>query len=253
MFTAVLNTQLSHKFSLEHFENSQDLLKKGLGETPGIILIYFSEDMPEFTQLINTVNMQKTRQELLLILGGCPADKRQKLYRLGADFVFGEDAEDAEITAFLANLYDTQVRHQNRIQEAIVEYEISASEDCIEYEFSRSDYKFMQMFNQVIEDNYQTSDFSVVACASLLAITEKTLQRRIKKIYNSNFRCFLREYRMDRAKVLLKKGYNVTATSLSVGLMSPAYFTKTFRSHFGYTPSQYLQKSQESSQRNNEK
>lgn len=49
----------------------------------------------------------------------------------------------------------------------------------------------------------------------------------------------LRNYRLERAKDSLEKGYRVNITANKCGFNSVTYFSKTCKSMFGVTPSEY--------------
>ena len=49
---------------------------------------------------------------------------------------------------------------------------------------------------------------------------------------------FLRDYRLDKAVVLLEKGNgNISEVAYQTGFSSPAYFSKCFHKKFGIRPS----------------
>ena len=66
------------------------------------------------------------------------------------------------------------------------------------------------------------------------------LCRVFKKMYGVSPLHYVHAQQMTRAKVLLKKSdLNISEICVGIGMNSPAYFTKTFRSFVGKTPSEY--------------
>ncbi len=63
------------------------------------------------------------------------------------------------------------------------------------------------------------------------------------KLFKRNYGCGIKEYvqsvRMDRAKVLLKKGFNVSTTAQMVGFQDEFNFSKAFKKRFGISPKDF--------------
>ena len=49
---------------------------------------------------------------------------------------------------------------------------------------------------------------------------------------------FIKNIQMDVALQFLKNGASVSESAFGVGFSEPAYFTKVFKKHFGFLPSE---------------
>ena len=76
--------------------------------------------------------------------------------------------------------------------------------------------------------------------ASELGVSVDTLQRAFKRRYGLTPGSFLLDLRMDRARELLESTQaSVAQIGYSVGYGDPAAFTRVFKRHFGYPPTQH--------------
>lgn len=63
--------------------------------------------------------------------------------------------------------------------------------------------------------------------------------RVFKQLYGVTPRSYLRDLRINKAKLLLQQGRSITDTCYSVGYESLATFSNTFRKCTGQSPKQY--------------
>lgn len=92
-----------------------------------------------------------------------------------------------------------------------------------------------------VEKNITDEQLSIDILASHLKISRTTLHRKLKVLTNKTTSDFIRTIRLEYAARLLKEGrYNVDEVSLMSGFNSHSYLTRTFKEHFGKTPSDFL-------------
>ena len=102
---------------------------------------------------------------------------------------------------------------------------------------------FLEKLQKTIKKYYTIEDFSIAQLASDLAMSERQLQRKLKAALNITPGEYIREYRLIKARDLLKSGMSVGQVSEAVGFSSQNYFARCFKLQNGKTPSEY-QKSQ---------
>ena len=95
---------------------------------------------------------------------------------------------------------------------------------------------------QYIEEHLQ-DDLSVEELAQMVFISQNHLTRSFKKKYGKTVTEYIAWYRMNVAEELLR-GTDITVTKISakVGYPNYAYFSKLFKKHSGFTPSDYRNK-----------
>ena len=98
---------------------------------------------------------------------------------------------------------------------------------------------FIQKLKKVIEENYQYSEFGKMRMASMMAVCERHLNRKVKKLIGLNPIDILRDYRLIKAARILRQGIQVGIVSDLSGFSSNSYFSSCFKKKFGYSPKVY--------------
>lgn len=102
--------------------------------------------------------------------------------------------------------------------------------------------KFIVMLNACLESLYLDTSTTVVAIAKTIAMSERQLHRKVKRILNTTPANYLKDFRLQKAKELLEKGKSVCYATYESGFSSPSYFGKCFKELFGIPPGDYLKK-----------
>ncbi|MCF6205822.1 MAG: helix-turn-helix transcriptional regulator [Sulfurovum sp.] len=72
-----------------------------------------------------------------------------------------------------------------------------------------------------------------------MALSERQLQRKVKALIDEKPMDMLRDYRLERAAMKLKDGYQVGIVSDTSGFSSVSYFGSCFKKKYGVSPKQY--------------
>ncbi len=105
----------------------------------------------------------------------------------------------------------------------------------------KNDQLFVDKFMQMIEKMYTEPYFLRPQMASMMAVSERQLQRKLKALIDKNPLDLLREYRLEQAAVSLKNGNQVSITADNCGFNSVTYFSKCFKKRYGVSPKVYQQ------------
>lgn len=93
---------------------------------------------------------------------------------------------------------------------------------------------------------YLTAHFqrppTIPELAELFMVDEKKLKETFKYIYGTTVHKHVTQLRMEKAKMFIKENYNVTEISLLLGYQSVSHFIKVFKSYYGVTPNDAIQK-----------
>jgi AraC-like DNA-binding protein len=100
---------------------------------------------------------------------------------------------------------------------------------------------FVESLFQTLEDHWQDVDFDVAEFGQALAMSKSRLYRRTTELWGLAPNLLLKEFKLDKARELLKKqSSNIAQTTFDAGFSSPSYFTKCFKKRFGLLPARYL-------------
>jgi AraC-like DNA-binding protein len=102
------------------------------------------------------------------------------------------------------------------------------------------DEQFLTSLFDVLEKNYTHNDFNSDKYAQALVMSKSQLYRRVTALTGYSPNDLLNEFRLKKAKELLRKmKYNISEVSFETGFSSPSYFTKCFKRKFGLLPLSY--------------
>ncbi|NRB49648.1 MAG: helix-turn-helix transcriptional regulator [Saprospiraceae bacterium] len=105
---------------------------------------------------------------------------------------------------------------------------------------TRSD--FLDQVELVILANLETEAFGVASLSQALYLSRSQLHRKIKAESNITPSAFMKRVRLKEAKRLLEeKVGNISEVAILVGMPNLAYFSRSFKSEFGYPPSRLFQ------------
>ena len=89
-----------------------------------------------------------------------------------------------------------------------------------------------------LDANLDNPDADIAEMARELGLSYSSLYAKIKALTGETPKAYVTSYRMNIARELLLQGWNVSETADKVGSSSPSTFSREFKSHFGYPPSQ---------------
>lgn len=97
---------------------------------------------------------------------------------------------------------------------------------------------------EYINNNYG-SEISLNTLSDHLCISTAHFSRIFKRDTGKNFKDYVTDFRINKAKELFAKGrYSVKEVSYKVGFQNPLYFGQVFKRNVGMTPHEYSVKSQ---------
>ncbi|MGS2737946.1 hybrid sensor histidine kinase/response regulator transcription factor [Sinomicrobium sp. M5D2P17] len=100
--------------------------------------------------------------------------------------------------------------------------------------------EFLLKIINLIEDNFDDPDFSIEKLAQKAGISRSLLHIKMKKITETNASGYIKRRRIDKAVVLLQKGYPISEVAYKVGYNDPNYFSRVFKQQMEVSPSEYV-------------
>ena len=96
------------------------------------------------------------------------------------------------------------------------------------------------LFNK-LEENWQDPEFDITNYCQAVAMSKSQLYRKTISLTGLSPNIFLKEFRLEKAKELMKKRrYTIAQITFDSGFTSPSYFTKCFKKKYGLLPVTYL-------------
>ena len=101
---------------------------------------------------------------------------------------------------------------------------------------------FMEEVMDVMEKNYDNSEFGVQELADALGISRSVLSKNLSQETGLPTAQFIRNYRLDISRKMMAdktSNRNITEIAYRVGFNDPKYFTRCFTKQFGISPTAY--------------
>ena len=163
-------------------------------------------------------------------------ESRIKGWRENIDVYVTKPFDATELNVQLDNILTIRKILQKTTNKAI-----KSNSPLTALDLSKKDLKFIEKFKNIIGDVYDNEYFQKADLAVKMAVSERQLQRKVKALIGENPMDMLRDYRLEKAAIKLKDGYQVSLVGEECGFSSVSYFGKCFKKKYGVTPKQYQQ------------
>jgi response regulator RpfG family c-di-GMP phosphodiesterase len=162
-------------------------------------------------------------------------------------FLTGSSSEETELQSILAgvdlilqkpiqeDMLITKVSQlllrQNKISASI---KSSFAHDLFPTNLHNDDLILLQKLESIFLDNIDNGKLKSEEIANMMGVGEKTLRNRVKGITGKTMKEYFRNFRLEKAKLLLEEGYgNMGEVSTATGFSSLSYFSKSYKVYFG--------------------
>ena len=156
----------------------------------------------------------------------------EELYR-PIEVALKESAEPGKLQGRIQAILENQRRYQESQRKTI---------EADKQEVAETTKPFMSLVMEVLEKNYDNSEFGVQELAAALGINRSVLSKRLNAEAGVPTSQFIRNYRLDIAKHMIAENVanrNITEIAYRVGFNDPKYFTRCFTKQYGVSPSSY--------------
>jgi AraC-like DNA-binding protein len=101
---------------------------------------------------------------------------------------------------------------------------------------------FVEKAYAIIRENLADPEFGVDELANQLVLSRWQLRRRLVEEAGVTPNTLIRQVRLEEAStLLLSRAGNVSEVAYAVGFLSLSHFSRSFRSHFDVSPSDYIE------------
>ncbi|MCF6262815.1 MAG: helix-turn-helix domain-containing protein [Xanthomonadales bacterium] len=96
--------------------------------------------------------------------------------------------------------------------------------------------------NELIELSYHRADLKNSCLAKQLGLSNRDLNRKCKEHFQMTPKAYLTDYRLNKAIEFILEGQAVGNIAFDVGFSTHSSFGRSFKRHFGCSPSEYTEK-----------
>jgi YesN/AraC family two-component response regulator len=192
-------------------------------------------------QLLQAVKDRYQDLPFILLTARVETPDRLLALRLGVDDYLTKPFMEEELSARLNNLlerYETRRMIRALPLEAGGEVSQTESADPIQ----SFDKKWLIELETMVQANLNNPHLSVQTLADKMAISERTLQNKIKAFTGLTPNQYLTEARLQKARLLLEARafQTVSEVCYAVGFKTTQYFAAIMKKRFGKSPTDYF-------------
>lgn len=231
---AFLSGSLSDGWQVMEANNGKQGWEMVLNELPDFIISDLMMPGMNGYELCSKVKADPRTGHIGFILLSARAAHESKLTGLktGADEYLTKPFHLDELEIKLRNLLEQQKRLRQFLQKELLP-------DTPLRKLPHVNDVFIQELYGRLDEKMDDPAMSVDTLARSVNMSQRTLNRKLKAILNLTPVEFIRQYRLQKAALLLSSGLAITDTAYSVGFETASYFTQCFKEHFGKTPTEF--------------
>ena len=156
----------------------------------------------------------------------------EELYR-PIEAALKDSDEPGKLQSRIQMILENQKRYQDSQKKSI---------EADRKQVAEKERPFMDIVMEVMEKNYDNSEFGVQELADEMRMNRSVLSKKLNAEAGQPTAQFIRNYRLDIAKKMITENVanrNITEIAYRVGFNDPKYFTRCFTKQYGESPSSY--------------
>ena len=156
----------------------------------------------------------------------------EELYR-PIEAALKDSDEPGKLQSRIQMILENQKRYQDSQKKSI---------EADRKQVAEKERPFMDIVMEVMEKNYDNSEFGVQELADEMRMNRSVLSKMLNAEAGQPTAQFIRNYRLDIAKKMITEkvaNRNITEIAYRVGFNDPKYFTRCFTKQYGVSPSSY--------------
>lgn len=199
-----------------------------------------------FTKIVKE-DMRTSHIPVILLTAKDTLQDKEEGYLSGADSYLTKPFSATLLRSRINNLLENRRKLASQFSE-----HIRVEDKSVKFQESLTqlDNEFLLNITHVVEENLDTDNVNINFLSDKMFMSNSTLYRKVKALTGISTNEFVRKIKMKNAEQLLLEGkYTISEVSFRVGMNSPVYFRQCFKEEFGITPSEYVKRLRNKSER----
>jgi ligand-binding sensor domain-containing protein/DNA-binding response OmpR family regulator/nitrogen-specific signal transduction histidine kinase len=214
-------------------KNGKEGIQIALEQVPDIIISDVMMPLADGYELCKTLKEDEKTNHIPIILLTAKNSQESKIQglRRGADAYLTKPFNKEELLIRLQKLI--------AIRSLLAEKYKDLNKVNLEKNLTDKNTVFIQKAIKLIQENIDNSDYNATALATDLFLSESQLYRKLKALSTYSTAIFIRKVRLQKAKNLLENSAKTIAEiCYETGFSNPSWFSKAFKTEFGFSPSE---------------
>jgi signal transduction histidine kinase/DNA-binding response OmpR family regulator/ligand-binding sensor domain-containing protein len=225
-------------YQIEEAQDGQQGLEMALSHIPDMVicdLMMPRIDGFEFCKTLKT-DMRTDHIPVIMLTAKATLEDRLEGFQLGADDYIAKPFDTDELMFRVRNL----LKQRELLRQKYSITSAANSPPAATGQVGSAHEQFLEKANGILDEYLPESSFNVDQFATEMGITAVQLRRKLKAITDQTVIEYIRNYRLEKAAVLLKnQAGTVSEIAYLVGFESLSYFSKVFQERFDKKPSEW--------------
>jgi AraC-like DNA-binding protein len=182
-------------------------------------------------------NSQTSHIPVILLTALSRDENRAEGIETGADMYIVKPFSSDFLKKIIQNILD----NRRKIYEQLIAEE--GRFDIDHHEMKSHDELLLQKVMTIIKNNIANEKLNVEMLADGVGISRVHMHRKLKQLTNQSARDFIRNVRMKQATYLLTgKKMSISEVAYELGYTNLSHFSNSFKSHYGVSPTDFVNK-----------
>lgn len=236
-------SELNTQYKFDYAPNGKEALKMLLNDRFNLVISGVTMPVMDGITMLKRIKNNTAVSEIPVIILSSKEEVEHKLLGLkaGADAYISKPVDMDELHVRIDSLIDNVLRLRGKFSGA------SMQEERVEkVEVKGNDEILMERIMRSVNAHMSDPDYNVDSLASDVSLSRAQLHRKMKDMTGLPTGRFLRNLRMEQAARLLREGkINISQVADKVGYIDQAHFFSAFKTHFGMSPTEYMESKKE--------
>jgi signal transduction histidine kinase/DNA-binding response OmpR family regulator len=228
-----ISNKLSDRYTVMDAKNGKEGFESAKQHIPDLVISDVMMPLMDGLELCHLLKTDDLTSHIPVILLTARAEDMDKLAGLetGADAYLIKPFNSKELLLRVHNLIELRNKLRKKFSGRLL---VKPREITV----TSRDSQFMQRLLDTVEKHISDEKFSIEQLGHEFGMSPSQINRKLKAIINQSAGAFIRTIRMERAMELLKNNQaTIAEVAYETGFSEPAYFSRVFKNHFGYSPS----------------
>lgn len=230
-----LTNELAATYQVLSAANGEEGWQLAQTELPDIVISDVMMPLMDGYELTEHIKSHSSTNHIAVVLLTAKSAQHSRIEGLakGADEYLSKPFNLTELNLRLHNLLAHQQKLRDYYLHQLTQPDTPILPDAVQD-------PFLQQVYELLEANLENGSINVDWLSGRLAMSRKTLYRKMSSLTRLAPNELIRNYRLRRAADLLLAGKNVTETAFQVGFKTSSHFAIVFKELFGQTPTDFV-------------
>ncbi|MDH6310976.1 signal transduction histidine kinase/ligand-binding sensor domain-containing protein/DNA-binding response OmpR family regulator [Dysgonomonas sp. PFB1-18] len=229
-------SHLAEIYNVMEASNGEDGITKAINTLPDLIISDLMMPKMDGMEMCSKIknDIRTSHIPVIMLTARSMASDIKEGYETGADDYITKPFDSSLLMVRVSNIIQARAKLKDI-------YGKRFSLESLGVEAVSVDEQFMQKLYTILENNISNPEFDLDSFCQEIGMSRTNLYRKIKSVTGLSPNEYLRNFRLTMgAKMLKEAKLPVSEVYVAVGFNSHAYFSNCFKTHFGVSPTEYV-------------